>query len=550
MSEDEFVSEYNERVLEIVDESLLLGEKIPESKRVRKVLWSLPGKFDMKAGCPTFLRKQKKNFHPTLSDENTDDSEENDVGINAFIVNITETDSVTEDESENSEEDSDNQLSFEQLKIQWKENSKARSIQKEKIQGLMEENEWLLSIIFLLKLKLREVQTEYDQTMKSVKMLNSESKILDQILSLGQSSSNKYGLGFDSSVKNTGQTTGIKFVPTIVNIKAELPVETKAVNTSTKTRLKTNLISVSQLWDQGYTVNFSKDNRVVTDENKRVLIEVQTWLWHRKLGHASLRCIDKVVENKAVIGILNIDSKIKFFCGDCQVEKQIKASHKSMKECCTNRVLELLHMDLMGPMQTESLGGKKYVFVAMDDFSLFTWIRFLKGKSDTAKTYKRTNDDDDELAPKVTMVPVVTATDAEGATPFQLDNNSLYDVDFKNNMGRWWDNTKQLGYPSFVFIQRLKELSKFVKLWQSEKMKLLVNTKKSLTLEIDAIDKLEEQNSLDPVATIENWLSKLILTKSLSKKLNSGLNVQKDYGSRMRMKTLPSFTKCARLSKE
>lgn len=117
-------------------------------------------------------------------------------------------------------------------------------------------------------------------------------------------------------------------------------------------------------------------------------------------------------------------------------------------------------------------------------------------------------------------------------------------------MGRWWDNTKQLGYPSFVFIQRLKELSKFVKLWQSEKMKLLVNTKKSLTLEIDAIDKLEEQNSLDPVATIENWLSKLILTKSLSKKLNSGLNVQKDYGSRMRMKTLPSFTKCARLSKE
>ncbi|KAA0032992.1 gag-pol polyprotein [Cucumis melo var. makuwa] len=48
LSEDETVSEYNERVLEIANESLLLGEKIPDSKIVRKVLRSLPRKFDMK----------------------------------------------------------------------------------------------------------------------------------------------------------------------------------------------------------------------------------------------------------------------------------------------------------------------------------------------------------------------------------------------------------------------------------------------------------------------------------------------------------------------
>ena len=48
MTEDESVSEYNERVLEIANDSLLLGEKIPESKIVRKVLRSLPRKFDMK----------------------------------------------------------------------------------------------------------------------------------------------------------------------------------------------------------------------------------------------------------------------------------------------------------------------------------------------------------------------------------------------------------------------------------------------------------------------------------------------------------------------
>jgi len=36
------------RVLEIANESLLLGEKIPDYKIVRKVLRSLPRKFDMK----------------------------------------------------------------------------------------------------------------------------------------------------------------------------------------------------------------------------------------------------------------------------------------------------------------------------------------------------------------------------------------------------------------------------------------------------------------------------------------------------------------------
>ncbi|KAA0052278.1 Receptor-like protein 12 [Cucumis melo var. makuwa] len=48
MSQDESVVEYNEKVLEIPNESFNLGEKIPKSKIVRKVLRSLPGKFNMK----------------------------------------------------------------------------------------------------------------------------------------------------------------------------------------------------------------------------------------------------------------------------------------------------------------------------------------------------------------------------------------------------------------------------------------------------------------------------------------------------------------------
>ena len=46
-------------------------------------------------------------------------------------------------------------------------------------------------------------------------------------------------------------------------------------------------------------------------------------------------------------------------------------------------------MDLMGPMQVESIAGKRYVFVCVDDFSRFTWIDFLKEKSKTFDIFKK-----------------------------------------------------------------------------------------------------------------------------------------------------------------
>src|ERR1044072_1665335 len=45
-------------------------------------------------------------------------------------------------------------------------------------------------------------------------------------------------------------------------------------------------------------------------------------------------------------------------------------------------------MDLMGPMQVESLGGKRYAFVCVDDFSRFTWINFIRENSDTFDVFR------------------------------------------------------------------------------------------------------------------------------------------------------------------
>ena len=52
--------------------------------------------------------------------------------------------------------------------------------------------------------------------------------------------------------------------------------------------------------------------------------------------------------------------------------KQTKASHQKVNVIATSRYLELLHVDLMGPTRIESLGGKRYIMVIVDDFSRYT----------------------------------------------------------------------------------------------------------------------------------------------------------------------------------
>jgi len=69
-------------------------------------------------------------------------------------------------------------------------------------------------------------------------------------------------------------------------------------------------------------------------------------------------------------------------CGPCKLGKQTRTAHKKTSGILTSHNLELLHMDLMGPTQTSSLGGKKYILVIIDDYSRYTWVLLLREKYD------------------------------------------------------------------------------------------------------------------------------------------------------------------------
>ncbi|GJY39565.1 retrovirus-related pol polyprotein from transposon TNT 1-94 [Tanacetum coccineum] len=65
----------------------------------------------------------------------------------------------------------------------------------------------------------------------------------------------------------------------------------------------------------------------------------------------------------------------------CAIGKSKKQSHKPKSEDTNQEKLYLLHMDLCGPMRVASINGKKYILI-MDDYSRFTWVKFLASKDE------------------------------------------------------------------------------------------------------------------------------------------------------------------------
>nr|GEV83122.1 reverse transcriptase domain-containing protein [Tanacetum cinerariifolium] len=66
----------------------------------------------------------------------------------------------------------------------------------------------------------------------------------------------------------------------------------------------------------------------------------------------------------------------------CAMGKSTKKTHKPKSEDTNQEKLYLLHMDLCRPMRVECVNGKKYILVIVDDYSRFTWVKFMRSKDE------------------------------------------------------------------------------------------------------------------------------------------------------------------------
>ncbi|GJV27789.1 retrovirus-related pol polyprotein from transposon TNT 1-94 [Tanacetum coccineum] len=109
---------------------------------------------------------------------------------------------------------------------------------------------------------------------------------------------------------------------------------------------------------------------------------------HRRLGQRNMRLIHISLASRELVRKL---PKLKFdqhFCDACKIRKQAHASHKAKNIVSTTRCLELIHMDLFGPSAVQSYRGNRYTLVIVDDYSMYTWTRFLKDKTKAFDQFK------------------------------------------------------------------------------------------------------------------------------------------------------------------
>nr|GFB50526.1 hypothetical protein [Tanacetum cinerariifolium] len=69
-------------------------------------------------------------------------------------------------------------------------------------------------------------------------------------------------------------------------------------------------------------------------------------------------------------------------CSSCELGKAKRKSFHTKLTPISKRRLQLLHMDLCGPMRVASINGKRYVLVIVDDYSRYTWTHFLRSKDE------------------------------------------------------------------------------------------------------------------------------------------------------------------------
>nr|GEW38815.1 integrase, catalytic region, zinc finger, CCHC-type, peptidase aspartic, catalytic [Tanacetum cinerariifolium] len=109
----------------------------------------------------------------------------------------------------------------------------------------------------------------------------------------------------------------------------------------------------------------------------------KSWLWHHHLNHLNFSTINDLARKDLVRGLPRLKFEKDHLCSACQLGKSKKYAHKPKTVNTIMEVLHTLHIDLCGPMRVQSINGKKYILVIVDDYSRFTWVKFLRTKDET-----------------------------------------------------------------------------------------------------------------------------------------------------------------------
>ena len=113
-------------------------------------------------------------------------------------------------------------------------------------------------------------------------------------------------------------------------------------------------------------------------------------IWHQRFGHLSAQNLQRLSREKMVEGLKLPSGDLskcighQGTCDACLHGRQTASPFKSTQNTCS-KPLEVIHMDLMGPIDPETPEGYKYALVILDEFTEYSFVVLIKSKSDAAK---------------------------------------------------------------------------------------------------------------------------------------------------------------------
>lgn len=178
--------------------------------------------------------------------------------------------------------------------------------------------------------------------------------------------------------------------------------------------IRKNLIYVSTITNQNLNVEFTQSNYYVKDsQNHYKVIAIGTRLgglykldiiknkhqaltssvisteelWHHRYGHLNEHDLVQLQKKSMVEGLPELKSEC-LECEACALGKQHRDDFHVHTEKNQRELIELIHTDVCGPMQTMSIDGARYFLIFVDDQSRYTWVYFIRKKSDVFEYFK------------------------------------------------------------------------------------------------------------------------------------------------------------------
>ena len=133
--------------------------------------------------------------------------------------------------------------------------------------------------------------------------------------------------------------------------------------------------------------------KVETKGVKSCLTQVESQtvdMWHQRFGHLSSHNLERLRRDNMVEGLKLPSGDLSKCIGNngtcdaCMSGRQTASPFKSTKNT-VEKPLEVVHMDLMGPIEPETDNGEKYALVIVDEFTEYSCVVLLKSKAEAVR---------------------------------------------------------------------------------------------------------------------------------------------------------------------